>query len=71
MNEENHVLAENWGDEVHIELSDLVVTTSVSSELLRKRGWSLRRRGTRSLVSSSVEHGISYNEIKFHFISYK
>ena len=26
---------------------------------------------TRSLVSSSVEHGVSYNEIKFHFISYK
>ena len=45
MNEENHVLAENWGDEVHIELSDLVVTTSVSSELLRKRGWSLRGGG--------------------------
>ena len=36
MDEENHVLAENWGDGGHIEPPDLVVTTSVSSELLRK-----------------------------------
>ena len=57
MDKEDHVLAENWGNEGHIEPSDLVVTTCFL------RSFKEERRefegGTQSLVSSSLEHGIS------------